>query len=119
MLPSDSDDEAPSGGYYIVEGNVRSPQPGSTELPAPNLIPPSPNKSGQRLPPSPAKHSTPVIKEEMAASDSDDDIPTGGYEVRVSEAAQARERRASSAKDNNTKRRGSLVARLRGSKEEH
>jgi hypothetical protein len=114
MLPSDSDDEAPSGGYYIIEGNPRSPVPGSTDLPPLNLIP-SPVKSTH--PKSPRPRPIPAIREEMAASDSDDEPPSGGYEVHVSEAAQARARRTSSAKDA-PKRRGSLSARLLGSKEE-
>jgi hypothetical protein len=120
MLPSDSDDEAPSGGYYIIEGNVRSPVPGNTSLPAANLIPPPPT-----LPTSPSKgvaKTIPAIREEMEASDSDEEVPSGGFEVRVSEAAQARARRASTSgvkgKEMPSKRRGSLSARLRGTKEE-
>lgn len=61
----------------------------------------------------------------MEASDSDEEAPKAGYEVHISEAARARASRMSSSKEGiqrresmPTKRRGSLSARLRGSKEE-
>lgn len=111
MLPSDSDDEAPSGGYYIIEGNPRSPLPGTTKLPLPNLLPPSPVKKSTAPTESISRQ---VIREDMAASDSDEEAPNGGYEVRVSAIAQDRARRASSSKQEGTKRRGSLSARLLG-----
>lgn len=90
MVPSDSDDEAPIGGYYVIEGKNRlelvSPT-SPTTLPAPhttmtsleaNLLPQKPSRpvAGSRPKPRP-------VIETMAPSDSDEDAPPGGYEVRM------------------------------------
>lgn len=78
MLPSDSDDDVPEDGYYIVET-------------APRLVPasdPPPVITSPRVEPSllpVAKSGRPnhrTIAEGMELSDSDDDAPPGGYEVR-------------------------------------
>ncbi|WRT68464.1 uncharacterized protein IL334_005440 [Kwoniella shivajii] len=80
MLPSDSDDEAPAGGYYVIEGTGRPTSP-------PIASPVQPNISASLLPappvrtkPSPAK---PAPSDLMEMSDSDDEAPPGGYEVRT------------------------------------
>jgi hypothetical protein len=83
MLPSDSDDEAPSGGYYIVEGK-QHPEP--TDMPS--LPPPQASRSRSPLPVEPSlirpKYVRPPKKvpEDMALSESDDEPPPGGYQVK-------------------------------------
>jgi hypothetical protein len=94
MLPSDSDDDAPPGGYYIVE---RATSPHRATSP----FPPSPEPTGSVtaalqsiLPPRPPRRSrdktrTPVVTgregqgipavDVLQPSDSDDDAPAGGY----------------------------------------
>lgn len=94
MLPSDSDDEAPRGGYYIVE-KPRSPQPPTA---APKALPkasvtdllpeqPKPRRRGTSrhhtrsadpVSPSPTRRRAGVATG-MYPSDSDDDAPAGGY----------------------------------------
>lgn len=130
--PSDSDDEPAEGGYYIIEGNARSPPPdlnaastasqGSKEfsVSSANLIPPSPARAHASLiPASPktqARAAQPqtAIREEMAVSDSDEEMPQGGYEVRVSAAALDREARNASAKAKGKSSGGGLGRKLTG-----
>lgn len=93
MLPSDSDDEAPKGGYYIVE-KPRSPQPPSVPpktLPkasVTDLLPEQPKpkrrgnsrqqtRSADPVSPSPSRRG--VAATGIYPSDSDDDAPAGGY----------------------------------------
>jgi hypothetical protein len=85
FLPSDSDDEAPSGGYYIVEGKEH-PEP--TES-TPSIPPPQASRSKSPIPVEPSlirpKYVRPPPKkvpEDMALSDSDDEPPPGGYQVK-------------------------------------
>jgi len=87
MLASDSDDEAPSGGYYIVEGKEH-PEP-TESTPS---IPPPQSQAGRSKSPIPVepslirpKYTRPPPKkvpEDMALSDSDDEPPPGGYQVK-------------------------------------
>ncbi|BEJ17278.1 hypothetical protein CspHIS471_0606790 [Cutaneotrichosporon sp. HIS471] len=99
MLPSDSDEEAPPGGYYIVE---RATSPHRATSP----FPPSPEPTGSVthatvalqsiLPPRPPRRSRDKDKDQVISpivpsgpgvptvdilqpSDSDDDAPAGGY----------------------------------------
>ncbi|ODN72971.1 hypothetical protein L202_08374 [Cryptococcus amylolentus CBS 6039] len=90
MLPSDSDDEAPSGGYYVVEASVKkSPLPS----PAPRPLPPSLaeriNSERVNSPPPAAPRTVPLM-DLIDPSDSDDDAPPGGYEVRTGNFAATR-----------------------------
>ena len=86
MLPSESDDEVPAGGYYVFEGAARpelSPKspatsphsPPTTSLDA-NLLPKKPIRPSGGFP----KSSRPII-ETMEPSDSDEEVPPGGYVV--------------------------------------
>lgn len=77
MLPSDSDDEAPEGGYYVVEA---PPRPQKTP-PAPTS-PTSPMIEASLLPTKPIRPPPKKIIEDMSASDSDEEAPPGGYEIR-------------------------------------
>ncbi|ORX38458.1 Rho GTPase activation protein [Kockovaella imperatae] len=83
MLPSDSDDEAPAGGYYVVESSGRKPVSATQpEYSAPKIEPSLiPSK------PAPVAYTSNDI---MDPSDSDDDAPPGGYEVRIGDPARAR-----------------------------
>jgi hypothetical protein len=87
--PSDSDDEPPAGGYYVVDKRpatappqTSTPQPTVEEFTVQDLIAPAPAR-----PPRSSKHgraslppgATPV--DLIAPSDSDDDAPSGGYVV--------------------------------------
>lgn len=94
MLASDSDDDAPDGGYYIVEGNSR-PEP--TEMPT--LPPPQPSRSRSPipvepslLPKKPIKPAPKKIIEDMEPSDSDDEPPPGGYQIRDAQWQSNRDR---------------------------
>jgi hypothetical protein len=86
ILPSDSDDEAPSGGYYIVEGKQYA-EPSETTLPPPQLSK-STSRSKSPIPVEPSlirpKYTRPIknVPEDMALSDSDDEPPPGGYQVK-------------------------------------
>ena len=79
MPPSDSDDEAPAGGYYVVEPVRKAPAP-KVDIQAPPVEP--------SLIPKPPP--APVSNDLMDPSDSDEEAPPGGYEVRVSDPAKAR-----------------------------
>ena len=86
ILASDSDDEAPSGGYYIVEGKEH-PEPTEATLPPPQLSK-SISRSKSPIPVEPSlirpKYTRPIknVPEDMALSDSDDEPPPGGYQVK-------------------------------------
>lgn len=98
MLPSDSDEEAPQGGYYIVE-RVQTPKsPTSTSRAmSPSSGGHEPSAALQSLLPQPRqararasrrpRHSEPHPGQGVPAigimdpSDSDDDMPAGGYVV--------------------------------------
>lgn len=95
MLPSDSDDEAPFGGYYIVEGNPRPEPPADM----PTLPPPQPARSRSPIPVEPSllpkKPIRPPPKkviEDMEPSDSDDEPPSGGYQIREAQWQSNRDR---------------------------
>lgn len=94
MIPSDSDDDVPEGGYYVVP---RDPLP---RLPPPVSQPPPPPER------SPAK-----LADIMQPSDSDDDAPPGGYEVRVSAQSQLRAQRAASSTGAGVSRRKTMPSR--------
>jgi hypothetical protein len=86
MLASDSDDDAPDGGYYIVEGNHPEPaDPNDATLPPPQ---PARTTSRSPLPVEPSlirpKYVRPPKKvpEDMELSSSDDEPPVGGYQVK-------------------------------------
>ena len=109
MLPSDSDSDAPAGGYYVVESKPRKPMSPGTSSKSPT----SPSLSQLSLSPRPAMKSfgsavsgpgatnqTPPRShavsakpqlEQIEPSDSDDDAPPGGYEVRESDVAKNRQ----------------------------
>lgn len=94
MLPSDSDDEAPPGGYYIVE-RAASPHRATSPLPA-SPGPTAPANALQSILPSPRpsrrsrergrislprqNKAVPSV-ELLQPSDSDDEAPPGGYVV--------------------------------------
>ena len=78
MLPSDSDEDAPIGGYYVIDAPPRIPK----AMPKPVT---------ERH----VQHVRPNNNEFMDPSDSDDDILPGGYEIRSSETARARESQSS------------------------
>ena len=84
LVPSDSDDEAPDGGYFIVEGpGLRRPMSPPLALQTKPLGLPT----GTVMP----IQSTPSRPTElMAPSDSDDDAPPGGFELRTSDFARNR-----------------------------
>ncbi|WVQ82115.1 hypothetical protein IAT38_004243 [Cryptococcus sp. DSM 104549] len=119
MLPSDSDDEAPEGGYYVVEGKktkqtspmvspVSTPtalqlteskaSTSTTKAAEPKSAPSataSGSKATSRAPqrrttrsPDPTRPQPEL--EYMEPSDSDDDAPPGGYEVRNGEFPRIR-----------------------------
>jgi hypothetical protein len=80
MVPSDSDDEAPPGGYYVFEGPERPNFLPTSVPPLPlNLIPPPPRHPSQNL-----------LANVVEPSDSDEDAPPGGYEVRMGDPAKGR-----------------------------
>ncbi|WWC71509.1 uncharacterized protein I206_105467 [Kwoniella pini CBS 10737] len=86
MLPSDSDDEAPAGGYYVIEGPGRPTSPASpSSQPSSSL----PNISANLLPSPPVKSKI-VPSDLMEMSESDEEAPPGGYEVRTGDPASAR-----------------------------
>lgn len=106
MLPSDSDDEAPAGGYYIIEGPQRAISP-------PMSPPPLSSINASLWPHKPTRYNPPIgslkakgpaqnrprtvhppVIEHMEASDSDDDAPPGGYEVRTTDPTELQERLA-------------------------
>lgn len=98
MVPSDSDDDAPAGGYYIVEKSDQPMSPRTSALTPSKtatmetadasffvpalLAPPRPPRSAKRgrpsLPNLPSQGAVPVI-DVMDPSDSDEDAPSGGY----------------------------------------
>ncbi|WWC90648.1 uncharacterized protein L201_005584 [Kwoniella dendrophila CBS 6074] len=82
MLPSESDEEAPAGGYYVIEGPGRPTSPASTTSALPNI-------SANLLPAPPVKTkiATPDV---MEMSESDEEAPPGGYEIRTGNPASAR-----------------------------
>ncbi|WWC93526.1 hypothetical protein V866_000361 [Kwoniella sp. B9012] len=84
MLPSESDDEAPAGGYYVIEGPGRPTSPASP--PASTL----PNISAANLLPSPPVKPNIAPPDLMEMSESDEDAPPGGYEIRTGNPASAR-----------------------------
>ncbi|KAK8854736.1 hypothetical protein IAR55_003475 [Kwoniella newhampshirensis] len=98
MLPSDSDDDVPEGGYYVIEGQgpkrPTSPMssPPTQSLPSleANLIPPPPNRAA-RPTQSTARQLTPRQSTiDMEPSDSDEEAPPGGYEVRTGDFSTTR-----------------------------
>lgn len=106
MLPSDSDDDAPEGGYYVVESS--GPQrPLSPKAPTQPLSPRqtpqtsfgtaatrvrSHSLTGTTGGSASQIHTQPTIREreELQPSDSDDEAPPGGYEVHQSDFAKNR-----------------------------
>lgn len=94
MLPSDSDEEPPEGGYYIVE-RAQSPRSSipAREMSSPasapprtalqSILPPPRAPRAGRKPRQSEPHQGPGVPaiDIMDPSDSDDDIPTGGYMV--------------------------------------
>ncbi|WWC63362.1 uncharacterized protein I303_105962 [Kwoniella dejecticola CBS 10117] len=86
MLPSESDDEAPAGGYYVIEGPGRPTSPASPSSQPSSTVP---NISANLLPSPPIKTKIPPT-ELMEMSESDEDAPPGGYEVRTANPASAR-----------------------------
>lgn len=92
MLPSDSDDEAPSGGYYIVEGSSRKPTFPKAPLPDPltSLIPKVKRQANKQSVPTISTSNRAPAVDTMEPSDSDEEAPPGGYEVRVSDPTVAR-----------------------------
>jgi hypothetical protein len=96
LVPSDSDEEAPPGGYYIVESTARTASPrlaamtptsGHTtnfsvqELISPARPPRSIKRGRPSLPNLPWQGDAVPAIDIMDASDSDDDAPPGGYVV--------------------------------------
>ncbi|KAK6910723.1 hypothetical protein I203_104755 [Kwoniella mangroviensis CBS 8507] len=84
MLPSESDDEAPAGGYYVIEGPGRPTSPASP--PASTL----PNISAANLLPSPPVKPNIAPPDLMEMSESDEEAPPGGYEIRTGNPASLR-----------------------------
>ena len=93
MLPSDSDDDVPEGGYYVVEApprpQVAAPAPKAPEAES------SLSRTASNLGPATSRSRTnvplhPIVTEQMEASDSDDEAPAGGYQVRTGDPAKAR-----------------------------
>lgn len=72
MVPSESDDEAPAGGYYVIEGRIRSPVPAANRTKSPFV---------EKVA-SPASPRPKPKMDTLEPSDSDEDAPPGGYEVR-------------------------------------
>lgn len=72
MVPSDSDDEAPLGGYYVIEGRIRSPIPVANTTTSPSI---------EKVTSPPPLRPKPTM-DTLEPSDSDEDVPPGGYEVR-------------------------------------
>ncbi|WVW85558.1 hypothetical protein I302_107596 [Kwoniella bestiolae CBS 10118] len=83
MLPSESDEEAPAGGYYVIEGTGRPTSPASP--PASTL----PNISANLLPSPPVKPNI-APPDLMEMSESDEEAPPGGYEIRTGNPASVR-----------------------------
>ncbi|CAK9784373.1 unnamed protein product [Cutaneotrichosporon oleaginosum] len=97
MLPSDSDDDAPPGGYYIIERATsphratspfpQSPEPtasvGAASVALQSIIPPRPPRRSRERTRTPIAatqqgQGVPTV-DVMQPSDSDDDAPAGGY----------------------------------------
>lgn len=96
MLPSDSDDDVPEGGYYVFEGKAMDePVSPITPVSPPTSVasPPMTSLQANLLPKKPVKPPTgwpaqpppKPVYETMEPSDSDDEAPAGGYEVRASD----------------------------------
>ncbi|KAL1413579.1 GTPase activating protein (GAP) for Rho1p [Vanrija albida] len=94
MLPSDSDDEPPAGGYVMIESRGTSPRPPGVTSVATSAAPPAsapperPPRSSRRerpahlKPPSAAQaESAKPSIELLDPSDSDEEAPRGGYVV--------------------------------------
>jgi hypothetical protein len=124
MLPSDSDDDMPEGGYFVIESNrqvaFQSPSPAngsqaivsrppSIKLKVAPALPSRPPKPAPA--PAPKVSRPPRILEHIMASDSDEEAPPGGYEVRVSEAAERRGMVAQSGVNVSNDRAGSITRR--------
>jgi len=118
MLPSDSDDEAPAGGYYVIETTVRpdpvspaSPptSPASTPMTSleANLLPFKPSRPSTNLP-----VATRPVVETIEPSDSDEDAPPGGYQVHISDP---RARAALLARPTTTRRSESRTSEVASS----
>ncbi|WWD19119.1 hypothetical protein CI109_103577 [Kwoniella shandongensis] len=84
MLPSDSDDEAPAGGYYVIER--QEPVSPPTSPPTQSL----PSLEAKLVPPPPEPVRPKPTIDFMEPSDSDEDAPPGGYEVRSGDFTGAR-----------------------------
>ncbi|RXK41103.1 hypothetical protein M231_01506 [Tremella mesenterica] len=86
MLPSDSDDEAPEGGYYVIEKSQRTtvPKPSS-----PTISPHLPSMEAMLLPPKPPKVPRPNQSRLMDLSSSDEEA-SGSYEVRSNDFSKTR-----------------------------
>ncbi|OWZ61765.1 rho GTPase activator [Cryptococcus neoformans] len=80
MVPSDSDDEAPLGGYYVIEGRIRSPIPVANTTTSPSI---------EKIASPPPLRPKPTM-DALEPSDSDEDVPPGGYEVRSGDFESAR-----------------------------
>lgn len=144
ILPSDSDDDVPEGGYYIVESTgfpkasgSRPPPPASLTVPTvktSGVIPQPPQRVKARIPPqSSAKSPQPqpikssiqphTLREEMEPSDSDEEGPSGGYEVHTVDPSEKQRAlltrtKSTSSKPNATSRpftteQGSSIVRRR------
>ncbi|WVF72865.1 hypothetical protein IAT40_007683 [Kwoniella sp. CBS 6097] len=81
MIPSESDDEVPEGGYYVFEGPVRPTSPAQSTSPASPSSQMLPSIDASLLPNPPIKTRAPPDLMEM--SESDEEAPPGGYEVRT------------------------------------
>lgn len=103
MLPSDSDDDAPEGGYYVVESSrplsPKAPRQPLSPREAPRTIfgsaatrVRSHSLTGQTAGSPSQRQTEPTIREreELQPSESDDEAPPGGYEVHQSDFAKNR-----------------------------
>ncbi|WVR00063.1 hypothetical protein IAU59_007205 [Kwoniella sp. CBS 9459] len=82
MVPSESDDEVPEGGYYVFEGPVRPtspPQPTSPASPSSQVLP----SIDASLLPNPPVRTTKAPPDLMEMSESDEEAPPGGWEIRT------------------------------------
>ncbi|KAK1927239.1 Rho GTPase activator [Papiliotrema laurentii] len=80
MIPSESDSDAPPGGYYVIESG---PRPTTSRKIARRVLSPRSDSQGPPRSPQPASAV-------MDPSDSDEDVPPGGYHVREGDPAKTR-----------------------------
>lgn len=92
MLPSDSDDEAPEGGYYVHEREeLVSRSPSKPLSGISTVIPSAP-------PPRPPRAEPDPDADLMQPSDSDEDAPPGGYTIRSGDPDSGRQKFLSRSK---------------------